>query len=102
TLLVLVSGRESRSWLRRPAPYLAIAIALVISPPVLIWNAQHDFASIRFQAGRATTYGLHLGALMQNVAGQLGYLLPWIGVPLLWQLVRGLRTVPRGGPRWLL
>jgi Dolichyl-phosphate-mannose-protein mannosyltransferase len=102
TLLFLVSGRESRSWLRRPEPYLAIAIALVISTPVLVWNAQHGFASVRFQAGRATTHGLHVGALVQSVGGQLGYLLPWIGVPLLWQLVRGLLTGPRDGPRWLL
>ena len=101
-LLFIITRRESRSWVRRPEPYLATVIALALATPVLVWNAQHDFASIRFQAGRATTHGIQLASLMQNVAGQLGYLLPWIGVPLAWQLGRGLRAGPRDAPRWLL
>ena len=102
TMLFLLTRRESRYWSRRPEPYVATAIALILALPVIIWNMQHDFASIRFQAGRASSHGIHLGALAQNVAGQLGYLLPWIGVPLAWQLVRGFRTGPRDAPRWLL
>ena len=41
-------------WLRSPYPYLAALIAIVVFAPVLIWNAQHDWASFRFQAVRAT------------------------------------------------
>jgi hypothetical protein len=102
TFLFLVSRRASRRWLTRPEPYVAVAVALAIATPMLLWNAQHDFASIRFQAARATTHGIHLGALAKNVAGQLGVVLPWIGVPLVWQLLRGLWTGPRDAPRWLL
>jgi hypothetical protein len=102
TFLFLVSRAPSRAWLKRPEPYVAAVLALAIAAPMLIWNAQHDFASIRFQAGRATTHGLQLGAFAQNVLGQLGVLLPWIGAPLIWQLVRGLRTGPRDAPRWFL
>ena len=74
TFLFLVSRAASRAWLKRPEPYMAAVLALAIAAPMLIWNAQHDFASIRFQAGRATTHGLHLGAFAQNVFGQLGVL----------------------------
>ncbi|HEY2378547.1 MAG TPA: glycosyltransferase family 39 protein [Gemmatimonadaceae bacterium] len=102
TLLFMVTCRPARFWFRRPEPYVAAAISIAIAMPVIIWNAQHDFASLRFQAGRATTHGVHLAALAQNIAGQLGYLLPWIGVPLLWQLIRGLRGGPGDGSRWLL
>ena len=102
TLLFIVTHRPSRVWLKHPAPYLALAIALAIATPMILWNASHGFASVRFQAGRATTHGLHLASLAQNLGGQLGYLLPWIGVPLLWQLFRGLRAGPRDAPRWLL
>jgi hypothetical protein len=102
TLFFLLTRRESRHWLGRREPYVATAIALTLAMPVIVWNAQHDLASIRFQAGRATTHGIHFGALAQNVGGQLGYLLPWIGVPLVWQLVRAFRLGPRDGPRWLL
>ena len=100
--LFLVTRRESRHWLRRREPYVAAIVALLIATPVLIWNLRHGFASLRFQAGRATTHGVHFIALAQNILGQLGYLLPWIGVPLLWQLGRGLRSGPRDAPRWLL
>lgn len=101
-LAFIVTRADARHWLRSPGPYLAAVIALGLAMPVIVWNAQHDFASIRFQAGRAATHGIHFGALAQNVGGQLGYLTPWIGVPLLWQLIRGLGIGPRDAPRWLL
>ena len=42
-------------WLRSPYPWLAALIALMLFLPVLIWNAEHDWASFRFQLVRATT-----------------------------------------------
>jgi 4-amino-4-deoxy-L-arabinose transferase-like glycosyltransferase len=41
-------------WLRSPYPWAAAALALLLFMPVLIWNMQHDWASFRFQAVRAT------------------------------------------------
>src|SRR5215470_17944985 len=43
-----------RRWLASPYPYLAALIALILFSPVLIWNAEHDWASFRFQLVRAT------------------------------------------------
>ena len=40
--------------LRSPYPWLAALIAFLLFSPVLIWNYQHDWASFRFQAVRAT------------------------------------------------
>jgi 4-amino-4-deoxy-L-arabinose transferase-like glycosyltransferase len=40
-------------WLSSPYPWFAAAIAVAIFSPVLIWNAQHDWASFRFQFVRA-------------------------------------------------
>ena len=56
-------------WLRSPYPWAAAVIALLLFMPVLIWNMQHDWASFRFQAVRATaahpwslrTFGEFLG-----------------------------------------
>ena len=42
-----------RRWLLSPYPWLAALLALVVFLPVLIWNAQHDWASFRFQFVRA-------------------------------------------------
>jgi 4-amino-4-deoxy-L-arabinose transferase-like glycosyltransferase len=43
-----------RRWLRSFYPWAAVLIALVVFSPVLIWNAQHDWASFKFQLVRAT------------------------------------------------
>jgi hypothetical protein len=42
-----------RRWLTSPYPWAAGGIALALFSPVLIWNAQHDWASFRFQSVRA-------------------------------------------------
>jgi 4-amino-4-deoxy-L-arabinose transferase-like glycosyltransferase len=41
-------------WLRSPYPWAAAVIAVLLFAPVLVWNMQHDWASFRFQAVRAT------------------------------------------------
>jgi dolichol-phosphate mannosyltransferase len=41
-----------RRWLRRPEPYLGLALALAIFSPVLVWNARHGWASFAFQSAR--------------------------------------------------
>jgi dolichol-phosphate mannosyltransferase len=49
TLLFLVLDPASRVWFRRVAPYGAVALAALIFSPVVIWNAQHQWASFLFQ-----------------------------------------------------
>jgi 4-amino-4-deoxy-L-arabinose transferase-like glycosyltransferase len=44
-----------RRWLVSPYPWGAVLVALLAFSPVLIWNAQHDWASFKFQLVRATT-----------------------------------------------
>ncbi len=53
-LLFIIMDRDSRKWLFRWEPYLAIAIALVLFSPVIVWNAEHAWVSFLFQGhGRA-------------------------------------------------
>jgi len=60
-------------WLLSPYPWLAALIALVLFLPVLIWNAQHDWASFRFQMVRATaTHELSLRTVADFIGLQLG------------------------------
>ena len=42
-----------RRWLLSQYPWRGALIALIVFSPVLIWNAQHDWASFRFQFVRA-------------------------------------------------
>ena len=62
-----------RRWLLSPYPWLAAVFALVLFLPVLIWNAQHDWASFRFQLVRATvTHELSLRTLADFIGLQFG------------------------------
>jgi len=47
-LLYLMASPRHRRWLRRPEPWAAAAIMLLGAVPILAWNVQHDWASIRF------------------------------------------------------
>ena len=62
-----------RRWLLSPYPWLAAAFALLLFLPVLIWNAQHDWASFRFQLVRATaTHELSLRTVADFIGLQFG------------------------------
>jgi 4-amino-4-deoxy-L-arabinose transferase-like glycosyltransferase len=60
-------------WLRSPWPCLAALIAIVIFLPVLIWNAEHDWASFRFQFVRAVaTHEWSLRTVGEFIGVQFG------------------------------
>jgi dolichol-phosphate mannosyltransferase len=52
TVVFMAWDVPSRRWFRRPEPYLTALIAAAIFSPVLIWNAQHEWASFAFQTSR--------------------------------------------------
>jgi dolichol-phosphate mannosyltransferase len=52
TFVFMLLDPESRRWFRRPEPYAALLIAIAVFTPVIIWNAQHDWASFAFQTSR--------------------------------------------------
>ena len=96
----MVTDTSARRWFTRPQPYVAVLLAMASVIPVFVWNAQHDWVSFRFQAGRAAGGGSPITALLQNIAGQAGYLLPWFWVALVVLLFRGLRAGPRDRATW--
>jgi hypothetical protein len=99
-LAFIASDVPARRWFTRAEPYAAVLLAALLALPVFVWNAQHDWISFRFQGGRSVGPGNPLIAVLQNVAGQAGYLLPWFWVPLIVLLARGLRAGPRERSTW--
>ncbi|GAC1497943.1 MAG: hypothetical protein NVS1B6_03790 [Steroidobacteraceae bacterium] len=51
-LAFILWDRQSRRWLLRWEPYGAALLALAIFSPVIVWNAQHEWASFLFQTSR--------------------------------------------------
>jgi dolichol-phosphate mannosyltransferase len=50
--IFMVADAEARRWLRRWEPYAAVIVAAALFAPVIVWNAQHDWASFAFQTSR--------------------------------------------------
>jgi dolichol-phosphate mannosyltransferase len=59
TVLYLLIDKQSRHWLRRPQPYLALLIGLLLFMPVILWNLQHDWLSFSFQLTRRWSGGMN-------------------------------------------
>jgi hypothetical protein len=78
-----------RPCLRKPGPYLALVLGLLLFSPVLWWNHVHGWGSFAFQ-GRRALGGLTFqpGALLAAVGGQAFYLFPWVWAFLVVELVR--------------
>jgi hypothetical protein len=91
--LFLLMDRDARRALAQPGPYVAVAVALLVAAPHLIWLVQNDFLPLRYVEARAELpRGLfdHVWHPVQFVFGQTAFVLPAlaIAVPLFW---------PRGG-----
>ena len=56
-LLFVILDPTARRWMRRPHPYLAAALALLLFSPVIIWNSEHQWVSFLFQSQRAKGIG---------------------------------------------
>jgi 4-amino-4-deoxy-L-arabinose transferase-like glycosyltransferase len=97
----LLTEPISRRWLARPQPYAAGLVALVMFLPVLIWNAENDWVSFLFQAGRAEGGFRPFGPII-TLAGAAAFLLPWIWAPLVVSGFVALRRGPADKERWLL
>jgi len=95
TLLFLLWDRPSRHWLSRPEPYAAASLALILFSPVVVWNANHHWASFAFQSvdrlQNQPVFSLHIliGSMLLlltpvGFAGMVKLLLPFLnrsGVP---------------------
>ncbi len=46
---VYLCGARHRHWWRRREPWIAAGIAVAMAVPVLLWNAEHGWASVAFQ-----------------------------------------------------
>ncbi len=91
-----------RAWFFKPGLLLAAVIAAVIVAPVIVWNAQHDWASFVFQGARAEGSGVHVDWLVKSLLGQWALVGVLIWPPLLWAFGRSLAVGWRDPKAWFL
>ena len=85
---------RNRRWLLTIWPWLALAIALALFSPVLIWNAQHDWASFKYQLVRVSAENaFSLPLLLQFIGLQFGLIGPVLfPVLICGTLIFGIRA----------
>ncbi|MGD2131365.1 MAG: glycosyltransferase family 39 protein [Maricaulaceae bacterium] len=86
--LALLNG-AARKALLKPVGSAAVAVALVGIAPNLIWNAQHDFATVSHTAANARweAANLHFDELGQFLLDQMAVFGPITFVLLVWALI---------------
>src|ERR1700735_471133 len=88
----IVLAPEQRHWLKHPALYISAILACATITPVLLWNAQHGWASFVFQGGRGVPNGvLRPAQFLTMVLGEVAFLSPWIFAPLVASIVSAFR-----------
>jgi 4-amino-4-deoxy-L-arabinose transferase-like glycosyltransferase len=77
--LFVVFDRDARRVLLTPGPYVAVAVALVIAAPHLLWLVATDFLPFRYAEARAVPFRGILDYVIQPpkfLLSQLGFLVP--------------------------
>jgi 4-amino-4-deoxy-L-arabinose transferase-like glycosyltransferase len=100
--LFLLTRPEDRRALAKPGPWVAALLAALLTLPIVIWNATHQWAGFGFQLARNAGGGLRLLGPVESLLQQAGYLLPWVMIPAGIALFAALRGGSANRGRWLL
>lgn len=88
-LPLLVATPEARRLLRRPGPWLAALIALLVLAPNLWWNWQNDFPTLRHTADITRVDGgrEHSSNLFEFLGAQIGSIGPLLAIGFIGALI---------------
>ena len=91
-LFFFICSKEDRNMLRTKGPYICFIVSLIIFSPVILWNAGHDWITIRHTAGQAHIaegFRLSITSLTEFLGSQLGVITPLLFILIavsLWKL----------------
>lgn len=93
-----VLWRPARFHLRRPGPYLALLINVIVASPILIWNSQNEWITVTHVGGRAD-FG-HITQfttryLLDFIGSEFALLNPVFFVGMVWASIALWRAKPR-------
>jgi hypothetical protein len=78
-----VTTPSLRRWLRSPAPWAALALAVAIFSPFVVWNAEHGWATFLKQGGRAAASGFTPSYVVEFVDAQVLLMNPLVFAALI-------------------
>ncbi len=81
--LALVVAPSLRRWLVSPALFAALAVALAVFAPFVVWNAEHGWATFAKQLGRAPPKGFAPYYFAEFLVAQIGLMNPLVFAALV-------------------
>lgn len=82
-------------YLRKREPYVALVIGCLLCTPVLVWNGQHEWVSLRHVLGRTGLAQAEMHAcaatFLEFLGSQVGVVSPLLFFALLAAIIRALR-----------
>ncbi len=80
-----LTSRQHRAVAQSPWMLAALGLFFLTISPIILWNFQHDWVSLRYQSGRAIpNRGYSVLELIGTIFIGIGYLFPTFGFPLWW------------------
>lgn len=97
--LFIVTSGQRRRWFLKKEPYLAFILSVVVFSPVIIWNMNHDWVSLKHTAGHAhIADGLIISPkdFFEFIGSQIGVITPLLFFAVIKGAVkhRAVRSVP--------
>lgn len=96
---------EKKYLLKTAKPYAALILSLLIFSPVIIWNVQHDWVTLRHTAGQAHVaegINISLRSFFEFFGSQIGVITPVIFFMMFYALLKLQRSDDRLQSRFLL
>lgn len=87
----LLFSKEERRWFRKKELYVALIVSLLVFSPVIIWNANHDWVTLKHTAGQAHIsegFKISLKYFFDFIGSQLGVISPLIFFMALYGAVK--------------
>jgi len=89
--LFLAVSAEKRRLLLTRGPYIALLISLIVFSPVMLWNAQHDWVTLKHTAGQAHIgqgIQLSLKSFAEFIGSQLGVITPLLLILMIISILK--------------
>lgn len=96
-LLFLLFTKETRRYLFKKEPYIGLIISLIVFSPVIIWNANHEWVTLKHTVGQAHIadgFQLSLRCLFDFIGSQFGVITPLLLIFMaisIWKLRKNLK-----------
>jgi 4-amino-4-deoxy-L-arabinose transferase-like glycosyltransferase len=90
-LIFLFISNEKRKILLTKGPYIALIISVLVFSPVIIWNANHDWVTLKHTAGQAhIVEGIQISPMsfLEFVGAQFGVITPLLFVLMIASLMQ--------------